>query len=59
MSILATLRRVIEAHETLTLDEAHALMQQILRGEASEVEEIEPEVTLAPDDDVQNLITRG
>jgi hypothetical protein len=25
----------------------------------SEVEEIEPEFTLTPDDDVQNLITRG
>jgi hypothetical protein len=25
----------------------------------SEVEEIEPEFALAPDDDVQNLITRG
>jgi anthranilate phosphoribosyltransferase len=38
MSILATLRRIIEARETLTLPEAHELMQQILRGEASEVE---------------------
>jgi anthranilate phosphoribosyltransferase len=38
MSILATLRRVIEARETLSLDDARALMQQILRGEASEVE---------------------
>ncbi len=27
--------------------------------EISEVEEIEPEFTLTPDDDVQNLITRG
>jgi anthranilate phosphoribosyltransferase len=38
MSILATLRQVIEACETLTLPQARALMQQILRGEASEVE---------------------
>ena len=27
--------------------------------QVSEVEEIEPEFTLTPDDDVQNLITRG
>ena len=32
---------------------------QAAPGGVSEVEEIEPEVTLAPDDDVQNLITRG
>jgi len=38
MSILPALRQVIEARETLTLEEARALMQQILRGEASEVE---------------------
>jgi len=38
MSIQADLRRIIEARETLTLPQAHALMQQILRGEASEVE---------------------
>jgi anthranilate phosphoribosyltransferase len=38
MSIQATLRQVVEARETLSLDEARALMQQILRGEASEVE---------------------
>ena len=31
----------------------------VTSGGISEVEEIEPEVTLAPDDDVQNLITRG
>jgi anthranilate phosphoribosyltransferase len=38
MSIQAALRQVIEARETLSLPQAHALMQQILRGEASEVE---------------------
>ena len=31
----------------------------ITSGGISEIEEIEPEETLAPDDDVQNLITRG
>jgi anthranilate phosphoribosyltransferase len=38
MSILAELRKVIEARETLTLPQARTLMQAILRGEASEVE---------------------
>jgi len=38
MSIQTELRRIIEGHETLTLPQAQALMQQILRGEASEVE---------------------
>jgi len=38
MSIQTELRRIVEARETLTLDGAHALMRQILRGEASEVE---------------------
>jgi anthranilate phosphoribosyltransferase len=38
MPIQETLRQVIEARETLTLPQARALMQQILRGEASEVE---------------------
>jgi anthranilate phosphoribosyltransferase len=38
MPIQAALRQVIEARETLTLPQARALMQQILRGEASEVE---------------------
>jgi anthranilate phosphoribosyltransferase len=38
MSLQTELRRIVEERETLTLDEARALMQQILRGEASEVE---------------------
>jgi len=38
MSIQAELRRIIEQHETLTLDQARTLMQAILHGEASEVE---------------------
>jgi anthranilate phosphoribosyltransferase len=38
MSIQQELQRIVEARETLTRDEAAALMQQILRGEASEIE---------------------
>ena len=38
MPIQETLRQVVEARETLKLEQARALMQQILRGEASEVE---------------------
>ena len=38
MSIQVELRRIVEGRETLSHDEAVALMQGILRGEASEVE---------------------
>jgi anthranilate phosphoribosyltransferase len=38
MSIQQELRRIVEERETLTREDAAALMQQILRGEASEVE---------------------
>jgi anthranilate phosphoribosyltransferase len=38
MSIRAELRRIVEGRETLARDEAAALMQGILRGEACEVE---------------------
>jgi anthranilate phosphoribosyltransferase len=38
MPITSTLRRILEARETLALDEAAELMREILRGEASDVE---------------------
>lgn len=38
MSIQTELRRIVEARETLTFDAAHALMQRILAGEASDIE---------------------
>jgi anthranilate phosphoribosyltransferase len=38
MSIKAELRRIVEGRETLAREEAAALMREILRGEASEVE---------------------
>lgn len=38
MSIQIELRRIVEGRETLALEEAAGLMQQILAGEASEVE---------------------
>ncbi len=38
MPITTTLRRITEAHETLSQPDATALMQQILAGEASELE---------------------
>ena len=38
MSIRVELRRIVEGRETLTRDEAAALMRQILAGEAAEVE---------------------
>jgi anthranilate phosphoribosyltransferase len=38
MSIRTELRRVVEDRETLSLDEASALMQRILAGEAAEME---------------------
>jgi len=38
MSIQVELRRIVEGRETLTLDEAAALMRRILAGEAAEVE---------------------
>jgi anthranilate phosphoribosyltransferase len=38
MSIRAELRRVVEDRETLSFDEANALMQRILSGEAPEME---------------------
>ena len=38
MSIQIELRRIVEGRETLALEEAAALMQKILAGEASEVE---------------------
>jgi anthranilate phosphoribosyltransferase len=38
MAIQAELRRIVEGRETLTLEEAAALMRQILAGEASEIE---------------------
>ena len=38
MSIQVELRRIVEARETLALEQAAALMREILAGEASEVE---------------------
>ena len=38
MSIQFQLRRIVEGHETLSLDEASALMRSILLGEASDME---------------------
>ena len=38
MAIQAELRRILEARETLSRDEATALMRQILAGEAADVE---------------------
>jgi len=38
MPIQTELRRIIESHETLALDEAQALMRQILAGQASDIE---------------------
>ena len=38
MSIQKELRRIVEARETLTFEAAHALMQRILAGEASDIE---------------------
>src|ERR1700728_3511650 len=38
MSILVELRRVVEARETLSFDEAAALMRRVLAGEAADVE---------------------
>jgi anthranilate phosphoribosyltransferase len=38
MSIQVELRRIVEGHETLSLDEAAALMRKILGGDASDLE---------------------